>query len=159
MVRVGRIFDTVFTPANLYAAYMEARRCKRGKRSCLQFERRLASNLDDLHAEIHAGAYAPRKLYSFAIADPKPRVISAPAFRDLVVQHAIYRVVYPIFDATFIHQSYACRVGYGAHAASDCVQSSLRKCSGGQVTIHLDVRRFFYSIDAAILRVSAVEWA
>lgn len=61
--------------------------------------------------------------------EPKPRQISAPAFRDVVVQHAIYGLLNPIFDRGFIHDSYGCRVAKGTHMASDRVQRYLRKHS------------------------------
>jgi len=129
---------------------MDARRCKRSKPACLAFEKSLAVNLDGLRREIIAGIYRPAPLRKFTICEPKERVIHAPSFRDLVVQHAIYRIVWPIFDATFIDHSYACRPGYGTHKCADYVQQALRRSEG--YTLHLDVRKYFYSIDRGLLR-------
>jgi len=152
MKRIGNLFDRTFSEENLYQAYLDARKGKRKKRACFKFEVGLGANLAQLHSEISGGTYRPRPYFQFVVYEPKRRVIYAPDFRDVVVQHAIYRVVYPIFDRTFISTSFACRKGYGTHRASDYTQRALRAYSGDLYTLKLDIRRFFYSIDRAILR-------
>lgn len=152
MKRIGYLFEKAFTPDALLAAFHAAARHKHGKRACFEFERRLATNLDTLHRELHDGSYTPRAYFSFMVFEPKPRRIFAPAFRDLVVQHAIYAVAGPIFDRTFIHQSFACRVGKGTHKAADYAQAALRVAPRDSYTLKLDVRKFFYRIDRPMLR-------
>lgn len=152
MKRTGFLFETAFTPEALLAAFHRAARHKHGKRACFRFERQLASNLDALHRELHDGSYAPRPYYSFMVYEPKPRQIYAPAFRDLVVQHAIYAVAGPIFERGFIDQSFACRIGFGTHKAADYAQAALQACPRDSYTLKLDVRKFFYRIDRAVLR-------
>lgn len=152
MKRVGNLFDAAFSRENIYQAYLDARRGKRKKAACFQFETRLGANLQALYDEIHSGSYQPLPYFRFVVYEPKERVIHGPAFRDIVVQHAIYRVIYPIFDRTFISTSFACRIGYGTHRASDYLQRALRQYSGDAYTLKLDIRKFFYSIDRAILR-------
>ena len=152
MKRFGNLFEQAFSRGNLYQAYLDARRGKRGKRACFEFEIHLGANLAALHAEVHAGAYRPQPYFKFMVYEPKPRVIYAPSFRDIVLQHAIYRVTYPIFDRTFISTSFACRNGYGTHKASDYTQKALRHYGNDVYILKLDVRKFFYSIDRQILR-------
>lgn len=152
MKRYGNLFDRSFTPDALYIAYVDARASKRGKRACFAFEKALGANLEALHREIHDGTYRPRSYYTFEVFEPKRRTIHAPAFRDCVVQHAICRVICPIFDRSFIDQSYACRIGKGTHKASDYTQQMLRQCDGDSYVLKLDIRRFFYSIDRGVLR-------
>jgi len=152
MKRIGHLFERVFTPEALLAAYRAAARHKHGKRACFTFERHLAANLDALHCELHAGTYRPRPYFSFMVYEPKPRRIFAPAFRDLVVQHAIYAAVGPIFDRCFVAQSFACRIGYGTHKAADYAQAALAACPRDSYALKLDIRKFFYRIDRPILR-------
>lgn len=152
MKRVGFLYERTFTPEALLAAYRAAARHKHGKRACFNFEKHLASNLDALHRELADGSYKPRPYYSFMVYEPKPRRIFAPAFRDLVVQHAIYAVAGPIFERGFIDQSFACRIGYGTHKAADYAQAALQACPPGTYTLKLDIRKFFYRIDRQILR-------
>ena len=152
MKRVGNLFEIVFSRENLYQAYIDARRGKRKKQACFNFETSLGSNLESLYIKIHSGDYRPRPYKKFTVYEPKERIIYAPAFRDTVVQHAIYRVVYPIFDNTFIDQSFACRKGKGTHKCSKQTQKYMRSCGDDEYTLKLDIKKFFYSIDRSILK-------
>jgi retron-type reverse transcriptase len=152
MKRRGNLFGLAFTREALLAAYHDAAKSKRGKRACFNFERNLGTQLAALHEELHGGIYKPRPYFTFTVHKPKTRLIFAPAFRDCVVQHAIYRVISPIFERTFIDQSFACRVGYGTHKAADYAQEALQLSPEGRYTLQLDIRKFFYRIDRGILR-------
>lgn len=152
MKRHGHLFEQAFSRENLYEAYLDASRCKHKKRACFNFERRLARNLDMLYEALHSGTYKPQPYYMFMVYEPKARQIYAPSFCDLVVQHAIYRVVYPIFNRGFIDQSFACRIGKGTHKAADYAQQALRESPAGSYTIKLDIRKFFYRINRDVLR-------
>ena len=152
MKRIGFLFDKTFTPEALLAAFNAAARHKHAKRACFNFERRLASNLALLHQELHEGSYKPRAYFNFMVYEPKPRRIFAPAFRDLVVQHAIYAVIGQIFDRGFIDQSFACRIGLGTHKAANYAQAALQASQRDSFTLKLDIRKFFYRIDRPILR-------
>ncbi len=149
---MGSLFERAFSPEALYQAWLDASKGKMARRATLAFSRRLGAHLQELHDEIHAGTYRPQVYVEFQVFEPKPRTIYAPAFRDLVVQHAIYRLIYPIFDAGFIDQSFACRVGKGTHRAADYAQAALRTAPAATCTLKLDIRKFFYRIDRARLR-------
>jgi len=152
MKRYGRLFDMVFSEENIYQAYLDARNGKRGRRACFQFERHLGSNLTEIHKELHRGTYKPQPYFQFVVYEPKQRVIHAPTFRDVVVQHAIYRIIYNIFNRSFLRNSFACRIGYGTHKAAEYVRRAMRGYDGDLYFLKLDIRKFFYSIDRSILR-------
>lgn len=152
MKRVGYLFERAFTLDALYQAWVDASAGKRGKRATLEFARNLAGNLDALHEAIHNGTYRPKPYKEFKVYEPKERIIFAPAFCDLVVQHAIYKLIYPLFNRTFIDQSYACRKGKGTHAAADYAQAAIRSSPPDSYILQLDIKRFFYSIDRDVLR-------
>lgn len=152
MKRHGHLFERAFTREALLAAYYAAAKSKHGRRACFAFERNLGAQLEALHAELHGGTYTPRPYYTFTVYEPKTRTIYAPAFRDCVVQHAIYAVIGPIFDASFIDQSFACRVGYGTHKAADYAQGALQRAPRSSYTLKLDIRKFFYRIDRPVLQ-------
>lgn len=152
MKRYGNLFDKVFTEDSLFEAYLVARKGKRNKKACFEFEKDLTQNLSQLHREITVGIYLPRPYHRFIVFEPKERMIKAPAFRDCVVQHAIYKVIYPIFDKVFIRQSFACRKGKGTHKASEYVQNCMRKCDPEDYIVQMDIRKFFASIDHKVLK-------
>lgn len=150
--KIGYLFNETFTLENLYLAYLNARKGKRKKRVTLEFETSLGSNLNKLYEELHNGNYKPLPYIQFIVCEPKKRIINAPAFRDLVVQHAIYMKIYRIYDITFIDTSFACRKGGGTHKASKYTQLNMRKYNGELYYLKLDIRKFFYSIDRNLLK-------
>ena len=147
--RHGNLFDSMFTLETLHAAYLTARKRKRNKKVVFEFERNLGANLQSLLIELMDGGYRPRPYTTFHVYEPKQRLIYAPHFRDVVVQHAMYAVLYPIFDATFAHDSYGCRTGKGTHKAADRAQQYLRESEG--FVLQMDIRKFFYRIDRELL--------
>lgn len=152
MKRSGNLCAEAFSIPSLYQGYYDARKGKRTSRACFFFERQLAAQINELHKTLTAGTYKPRPYNTFEIYAPKKRSISAPAFRDRVVQHSIYNLIRPIFDRTFIDQSFACRIGKGTHAASDYVQAALKQAPRDSYVLQLDIKRYYYSLDRAILR-------
>jgi len=150
--RVGNLYNKTFTLENLHKAYLIARKGKRKKPHTYEFEINLGQNLADLHDELKDGTYKPKPYRQFEVYEPKKRVINAPHFRDLVVQHAIYKEIYEIFDKSFIDHAYACRKGKGTHKASRYTQKEMRKYSGELYYLKLDIKKYFYSIDRDILR-------
>jgi len=153
MKRIGNLFDHCFSEDNLYMAYIDARKGKRAKKSVIEFEKSLGSNIEYLRQSIANSTYCPKPYTKFIVYEPKERIIYAPHFSDVVVQHAIYRVIYPIYDATFIRQSHGCRKNHGTHSASAYTQWALRQCDDDEYLLQLDIRKFFYSIDRNILGV------
>lgn len=157
--RYANLFEECFTLEALFVAYRCARKGKRSTRSVMEFERDLGANLQQLQEELNAFdpdadelSYQPQPYRRFMVTEPKAREIAAPAFRDVVVQHAIYAVIYPIFDKGFIHDSYGCRVGKGTHRANDQAQRFLRQSPKGSHVLQLDIRRFYYRIVRSTLQ-------
>lgn len=152
MKRVGGLYSSVTSLDNLWEGFLGAKKSKGGRRGCFQFEKNLGCELKALVDELNAGTYEPRPYFKFVVHEPKKRDIYAPAFRDCVVQYAIYLKMMPIFEKTFIDQSFACRVGLGTHKAAEYAQDALRRAGPNTYTLQLDIKKFFYSIDRATLR-------
>lgn len=153
MKRVGNLYPRICTTEALLAAYHQASRHKRSHRACFEFGRNLGANLALIQADLLAGTYRPQPCSRFWVTDGrKPRLIEAPSFRDMVVQHAVYAVTSPVFEAHYIHTNFACRVGRGTHVAADWLQAAMRKAPRTDWVLHVDVRKFFYSIDRDVLQ-------
>ncbi len=133
---------------NIYLAYRKARKGKRGRMQPAMFERVQDDELLAIQEELQTQSYQPGAYHSFFIHDPKKRLISAAPFRDRVVHHALCRVMEPIWEKRFIHDTYANRVGKGTHRALDRAQEFSRQY---QYFLQCDVRQFFPSIDHVIL--------
>ena len=134
---------------NLLLAYHTAAKGKRGKGNVALFEHRLEDNLWRLQTELRTRQYRPGGYVSFRIHEPKTRIISAAPFYDRVVHHALCSVIEPVFERSFITDSYANRLGKGTHRAVARCQQFARRYA---YYLPCDVRQFFPSLDHAVLR-------
>ena len=134
---------------NLYLAFKKAAKGKRGQPQVATFEFYLEGNLFQLQEELETQTYRPGPYTSFYIRDPKLRLISAAPFRDRVVHHALCNIIEPLFERTFIGDSYANRKGKGTHAALDQAQAFVRHYP---YVLQCDIRQFFPSVDHAVLQ-------
>jgi len=144
------LYPQICAYENLYAAFRAARKNgKRQKANVAAFEYHLEVELGRLQDELTQKTYCPGPYHHFYIFERKRRKISAAPFRDRVVHHALCNVIEPIFEARFIFDSYACRVGKGTHRAIERAQSFARQYA---YALQCDIAQFFPSIDHAILR-------
>jgi hypothetical protein len=134
---------------NLLLAFRKAARGKRGNPNVAAFEHRLEDNLCQLQEELRRQTYRPGPYHSFFIHEPKRRLISAAPFCDRVVHHALCNLIEPIFERSFIDDSYANRLGKGTHLALDRCQQFARRY---RYVLQCDIRQFFPSLDHAVLR-------
>ncbi|MEI6179430.1 MAG: reverse transcriptase/maturase family protein [Chloroflexales bacterium] len=142
------LYSQVYDFANLYAAYRAARLAKRGRREVARFEARVEDQLFQLQIELRDQTFQPGGYRHFYIHEPKRRKISAAPFRDRVVHHALVNIMEPIFERTFIFDSYACRVGKGTHRALDRCTQWVRQYP---YVLQCDVAKFFPTVDHTIL--------
>lgn len=134
---------------NLLLAYRKASRGKRGQPNVAAFEHRLEDNLLSLQHQLREQTYRPGRYTSFYIHEPKRRLISAAPFPDRVVHHALCNLIEPIFERSFIFDSYANRMGKGTHRALNQCQQLARRY---RYVLACDLRQFFPSIDHQLLQ-------
>ncbi len=149
------MFEEIISPQNLFAAWVEFRRGKRSRSDVQTFERHLEDNVFALQSELQDGSYRHNSYHRFHIFDPKHRIIHKATVRDRLVHHGVYRVLYPIFDRSFIFDSYSCRTGRGTHAAVNRLERFARKVSKNYSrpcwALKFDIKKFFDSVDHKIL--------
>jgi retron-type reverse transcriptase len=117
MKRHGHLWPDIIDFANLLKAARQAQQGKRYRDNVLQFNYHLEDELLQLQTELVSQTYRPGPYKTFEIVEPKRRMISAAPYRDRVVHHALCNLIMPIFERTFIADSYANRVGFGTHRA------------------------------------------
>ncbi len=148
------LFERATSWENLLAAYREARRGKRRSPEVVRFDADAFANLVNIHEHLLRGTWQPGVARRFMVRDPKWREITAPPFPDRIVHHAIVRVIEPLFERRFVHDSYACRRGKGTHAAVRRAQSFLRgavRTWTRPYIVKVDVKSYFASIDHDVL--------
>ncbi|MFK7843961.1 MAG: reverse transcriptase domain-containing protein, partial [Rhodothermales bacterium] len=134
---------------NLLLAYQKAAKGKRGHLNVARFEFHLEKNLLLLQEKLITKLYTPATYVNFYIHEPKRRLISAAPFPDRVVHHALCNVIEPLFERSFIFDSYANRRGKGTHRARTRTQQFARQY---RYFLHLDIQKFFPTIDHLTLK-------
>ncbi len=137
---------------NLYLAYKNARKSKPNKKQTIKFSLNLEKELFLIQEQLLNKQYVFSKYFTFKIYEPKERIISAPCFRDVVVQHAIINVIEPIFDKSFINNSFACRKNKGVYKGLLSIKDIVQKSNFPKYYLKQDVRKYFPSIDKDILK-------
>lgn len=154
-MEVSHSYQHIISLENLLEAWQEFVVGKRSRKDVQQFEKNLMGNILALHRDLAEGKYRHSAYEPFQISDPKPRNIHKAEVRDRLLHKAIYRVIYPEFDLSFIADSYSCREGKGTHKAFLRLQQITRKVSKNFTQpcwgLKADVRRFFDSVDHQVL--------
>jgi len=149
------LFDEIISAENLFSAWDKFRNGKRKKKDVRLFEWNLEANVFLLHRELKNKTYRHSSYSSFTISDPKPRNIHKAQVRDRILHHAVFQILNPIFEASFISASFSCREDYGTHKGVQFLQDSLRKASkngrNSCFVLKCDIRKFFDTIDHKIL--------
>lgn len=154
-IRLRHTYDDVIFLKNLCLAWEEFIVGKKRKQDVIEFSQNLMDNIVELHEALVNGTYSHGGYKSFYITDPKRRHIHKASVRDRLLHHAVYRILYPFFDRTFIADSFSCRDEKGVHKAINRFkklvdmesQNHTRTCW----VLKCDIRQFFASIDHTIL--------
>lgn len=149
------MFEDMIRPASLFLAWELFRKGKNARPDVQLFARHLEDSIFGLHDDLASGAYHHGLYHRFHVFDPKHRIIHKATVRDRVVHHAVYRVLLPMFERSFIFDSYSCRDEKGTHAAVRRLEGFARKVSknftGDCWALQFDIRKFFDSVDHEIL--------
>src|SRR6201993_3086655 len=115
--------------------------------TCRDYEQHLESNLEDLHARVHRGAYRARP--SRRVYIPKPdgrqRPIAVAALEDKIVQRATAAVLSAIYEEDFLGFSYGFRPKRNTHDALDALTFGIYSTKVNYI-FDADLRRFFDSV-------------
>ena len=140
---------------NLFLAWKEFRKGKSKKPDVQQVAFNLEDNLFRINQKLKTKNYQHSDYTSFHIQDPKLRHIHKACVKDRIVHHAIFRILYPIFDKSFIFDSYSCRLNKGMHKAVSRLETFCRKLSRNNTrnifALKCDIKKFFANIDHEIL--------
>jgi retron-type reverse transcriptase len=149
------LFNRIISLENLVSAWEEFRSDKGKKIDVQEFEFSLEQNIFSLHRDLVTRKYTHGPYTGFYIRDPKVRHIHKATVRDRVLHHAVFRILNPIFEETFIPNSFSCRIGKGTHKGVLAAETMLRKESRNYTVpcyaLKCDVRKFFDSVDHEIL--------
>lgn len=145
------LFQRIISPENLFSAWGTFKIDKRKKLDVLEFEWNLEENIFQLQRELKNKNYQHGPYIGFYIHDPKQRHIHKAIVLDRILHHAIFSVINPIFEPTFITASFSCRIGYGTHKGVEALGKMVRGVSKNGTNpcfiLKCDVQKFFNSVD------------
>lgn len=153
MKRHGQLFDKITDLGNIIAAHNMA---KRGKAHYKEVQ---AVNM---HPEYYCGYIREcLKHRTFTTSEytletkhdgRKVREIyKLPYFPDRIVQHALLQICIPIWQPTFIRDTYQSVIGRGTHDARKRVEKAI-KDKPPQYALKFDISKYYPSIDNEILK-------
>ncbi len=153
----GHIYDfnDVISVKNLFFAWKEFCRGKHSSSIVAEFELKLEENIFALFRRLDNGSWIPDPYKIFFSYDPKLREIHEASVRDRVLFQAVYRILYQIFDRSFVFHSYSSRKEKGTHLGVKNFSKFLNKVTRNRkingYVLKCDIRKFFDSIDHKIL--------
>lgn len=149
MKRYGNLYPQIINFENILLASRQAQKGKRFRDNVLDFNYHLETELIRLQQELTDKTYQPGAYRTFHLINPKSRLISAAPYRDRVVHHALCNIIVPIFEKTFIHDSYANRLGFGTHRG---LRKFTHLARNSRYVLQCDISKYFPSIDHIILK-------
>ncbi|KKU73047.1 MAG: RNA-directed DNA polymerase [Parcubacteria group bacterium GW2011_GWA2_47_26] len=148
-------FEDIISLENLCLAWEEFICGKRGKPDVREFACNLMDNIIALREDLASKVYQHGNYKERHIWDPKRRLIHIAPVRDRLLHHAIYRILYPFFECTFIGDSYSCRIDKGVHKAFNRFRVMAYKVSRNHKrtcwVLKCDIKKFFASIDQDVI--------
>jgi RNA-directed DNA polymerase len=108
----------------------------------------LETNLRDLHARVHSGAYQARPSRRAYIpkADGRQRPLGIATLEDKILQRAVVDVLNAIYEVDFLGFSYGFRPGRSPHHALDALSVGIGRKRVNWV-LDADIRDFFTKLD------------
>lgn len=112
------------------------------------YEAGLEQRLDELHSQVHRGAYRaqPSRRVYIPKADGRQRPLGIAALEDKIVQQAVVVILNQIYEVDFRGFSYGFRPGRSPHQALDALSVGLTRKKVNWV-LDADIRGFFDNVD------------
>lgn len=148
MQRIGYLFEKVVCYDNLLIAFKKAYKGTKTDES-RYFEFNLEKELLHMKKELENERYTPQKYRYFILDGLKKREVSVASFRDRVIHHAIVNIIEPIFDRTYIYDSYATRRNKGLLKGVKRVQGFIK--NNNEFYLKTDIEKYFENINHEIL--------
>jgi len=143
------LYEQIYQMDNLYLASKNAMKGKKSKSAVAKFWFYEDEKLAHIHELLKSRKYKFGRYTEFTINDNSVmRKISAAPFVDRVVHHAIMNVLEPLFEKSYIYDTYANRKGKGTLAALKRAKYYANKY---KYVLQIDIKKYFPSIDHEIL--------
>ena len=149
MKRYKNLWDDFVSWENLELAAKKAVRSRKSGRAAKKFLANKDALLRKLQQNLISGNFKTSQYRLKKIFEPKERLIYIlPLYPDHIVHHALINILGPIWQRSFIRDSYACIPGKGLHKASRQLMRFVRR---NKYVLQCDIRKFYPSINHEIM--------
>ena len=152
MKRLGNLYEKIYELENLNLAEKNARKGKSRQKQVKNFSKSRELNILSIHEVLKNEEYKVSKYSTFTIFDKKFRDIYVLPYKDRIIQHAILQVIKPIFDKSFISQTYSCIKNKGIHKALKQLKHYLKDKSN-KYCLFLDIKKYYPNINKTTLKL------
>ena len=153
MKRLNNLYQQICSLDNLRLADEKARKGKGWQYGVRLHDSNREANLIALHQMLVNKTYCTSAYDIFKVYEPKERdVYRLPYYPDRITHHSVMNILEPVFVSVFTADTYSCIKKRGIHAAAKNVKKALRNVPGTQYCLKLDVKKFYPSIDHAVLK-------
>ncbi len=140
---------------DVFRAYFDARKNKRGTDNQLEFEIDFEHNLFELAYDIQNETYTVGRSICFIVNNPVKREIFAADFRDRVVHHLVFNRINSLVERKLIRDCYSCRTGLGTSDGVERLGHHIRSVTNNHTreawVLKLDIKGYFMSINRQLL--------
>lgn len=151
------LYEKLASFQTLYKAFCKVKEHKQNNKFIKEFEYNLEENIIELQRSLRDFSYRSSGMKPIQIPEqPSQKAIFSPCLKDRVVQQAIRMVILPVFNKSFIHDSYAFRIGKGTHAAIRRFDVFKKKAAArnkphSAYVLKMDIEKYYLNINHRIL--------
>lgn len=144
MRRHGNLYTRIVDKDNVFAAYELARKGKSSYANVKRFDKNRDDNLENIRLSLVNKTFHTSTYQEKTVFEPKERTIYVLPFApDRIVQHALMRVIIPIWQPLMIEDSYACIEQRGQHKGSARTMEYVKR---NAYCLKCDISKFYPSI-------------
>jgi RNA-directed DNA polymerase len=147
----------MFSLEEVFEAYYDCRKNKRGTASAVEFEINYEQNCIQLWRELNDRTYKPSISIAFIVKRPRRREVFAANFRDRVLHHLVDLKLRPLLEQDFSPRTFNNRKGKGTSACVEQLRSDIERC-GDCWVLKMDIKGFFMSISKSKLTSMICEY-
>lgn len=156
--RINHIAEKIYDIDNIYYADSQARRGKKNKYWINEHDRHKEEDNLELSNSLkndtyQVSEYKIQKILEATGGKIKERTLKKlPYYPDRIAQWSMMTQLIPIWDKTFIANTYSCIIGRGIHACARDVKKALHKdIEGTKYCFKLDIKKCYDSINHSVL--------
>lgn len=154
MKRVNNLFEKIVDINNIIRAHNNARKNKAHYDEVKMFDSDPYFYANKIREMLLDGSWIPSESIKFETTDSGKRrlITNVKYFPDRIVHHAIMQVTEPVFQTTYIKDTYQSIKNRGLHKGAARVKSWLKDEENTEYCLKVDIEKFYPSMKQHIVK-------